>query len=253
MKNKILPAILAFLCLSFLLPVSGAQSTNNESDCVIVLHGLGRSHYAMQEIEEALKDQNYLVWNQSYPSTQGDIQSLAPNAILPGIEFCKSNGATSLHLVTHSLGGILTRYFFQDTTLKAINTELGSLELNRVVMLAPPNQGSEIAELLNDYSWVEMIMGPAILQLGDESSALLKELQPIAAEIGIIAGAKSSDPWFQSVFDGVNDGKVSVESTQLPEMQDFLVVDAGHTFIMKDENVIEQILHFLENGNFLHP
>ena len=96
-------------------------------------------------------------------------------------------------------------------------------------------------------------MGPAILQLGDESSSLLQNLKPINGEVGIVAGAKSSDPWFQSVFDGVNDGKVSVESTQLPEMQDFLVVDAGHTFIMRDEDVINQILYFLENGKFLHP
>jgi hypothetical protein len=53
------------------------------------------------------------------------------------------------------------------------------------------------------------------------------------------------------VFNGDNDGKVSVASTRLPEMKDHLVVDSGHTFIMNDGEVIRQVLAFLRNGSFL--
>ena len=69
-------------------------------------------------------------------------------------------------------------------------------------------------------------------------------------EIGIITGDNSSDPWFSPVIPGEDDGKVSVESAKLDEMSDFITVHNGHTFIMRDDSVINQILYFLKHGNF---
>ena len=69
-------------------------------------------------------------------------------------------------------------------------------------------------------------------------------------EIGIITGVSSSDPWFSPVIPGDDDGKVSVESAKLDEMSDFMTVPNGHTFIMRDETVIDQILYFLREGTF---
>jgi len=84
----------------------------------------------------------------------------------------------------------------------------------------------------------------------DSNTAVLR---PISGETGIITGNSSSDPWFSPVIPGDDDGKVSVECAKLDEMHDFLVVENGHTFIMRDTGVIHQILCFLKNGFFDRP
>ncbi len=95
-------------------------------------------------------------------------------------------------------------------------------------------------------------MGPAGQQLGTGSDSLPKNLKRIQGTIGIITGKKSSDPWFSPIIPGKDDGKVSVESAKLEEMSDFLVVESGHTFIMRKKFVLKQIIHFLKKGIFTH-
>ena len=211
--------------------------------CVMLLHGLGRSSRSMKPLESALLAQGYQVWNASYPSTREPIEALAETAVSRGVEFCDAQKAQTLHVVTHSLGGILIRHYLQLRELPA---------LHRIVMLAPPNHGSEVADQLRDWWLFKWAMGPAGQQLGTGVDSVPKQLAPIAAEVevGIIAGQRSSDPWFSRWFSGVNDGKVSVDSTQLAEMADFRVVDQGHTHIMRGQEVIRHVLHFLETGQF---
>lgn len=95
-------------------------------------------------------------------------------------------------------------------------------------------------------------MGPAGQELGTDEKSLPNQLKPVQGEIGVIAGEKDGEPWFLPEIPGKDDGKVAVESTKLPEMKDFLLVKSGHTFIMRDEGVIKQILYYLEHGKFQH-
>jgi hypothetical protein len=210
-------------------------------ECVIVLHGMGRTERSMSKIEDRLQDEGYLVWNQRYASTSEPIAALSDSAIGEGLEFCAHKQVRTVNFVTHSLGGILVRYYLQN---RSIDT------LGRIVMLAPPNQGSEVVDALDEYSWYASIMGPAGMALGTAQDSLPNQLHPIAGEIGIIAGSMSSDPWFSPIIPGVDDGKVSVERAKLAEMSDFIVVESGHTFIMRDPEVIDQIVSFLQQGKF---
>ena len=191
----------------------------------------------MSWIADALDEAGYEVWNRGYPSTDADIQTLSRNSIEPGMVHCEQFDAT--HFVTHSLGGILVRYYFQDQEFSG-----------RIVMLSPPNQGSEIPDVLQEIELFRSLLGPAALQLGTDRNSLPKTLSPITGQIGVIAGDSTSDPWFSWLIPGPDDGKVSVESARLEEMQDFLVVSHGHTFIMLFPGVIDQVLHFLEHGKF---
>ena len=235
-------AILTHLFLLTTLSVlPGTGFGSNMHECVIVLHGLGRTAYSMSRIESALENNNYLVWNEGYPSTSDDIEELSTTAINEGLKFCSSNNAAAIHFVTHSLGGILVRQYLQHNTIAG---------LGRIVMLSPPNQGSEVADLLNEYSLYQLVLGPAAGQLGTNEDGLVRRLKPVKGEIGIITGDNSSDPWFSPVIPGEDDGKVSVESAKLDEMSDFITVHNGHTFIMRDQQVISQILYFLEHGRF---
>lgn len=233
----------SLLAIAILLSGSQLALAANSDECVVLLHGMGRTSYSMGKIEEQLQDKGYLVRNESYPSTSESISELAELAVGGGVQFCAQHKASKVHFVSHSLGGILVRAYLQHNTID---------QLGRIVMLAPPNQGSEVVDLLHDYSVYDMAMGPAGQALGTAADSLPNQLKPITGEIGVIAGNFSSDPWFSPMIPGEDDGKVSVERTKLAEMQDFLVVDAGHTFIMRNDEVIDQILLFLREGKFNH-
>jgi hypothetical protein len=234
-------SLLRLLLLTGLLILSLPVSNAATQECVIVLHGLGRTAFSMSLIEEALINENYLVWNEGYPSRSDNIEELSGTTIEEGLGFCDRHKARTVHFVTHSLGGILVRQYLQHHTID---------NLGRIVMLSPPNHGSEVVDLLKDYTIYQVILGPAAQQLGTDKNSLTEKLKSVKGEIGIITGVSSSDPWFSPVIPGDDDGKVSVESAKLDEMSDFITVDNGHTFIMRDETVIKQILHFLREGSF---
>lgn len=219
------------------------SAVSTSSSCAIVLHGLGRTSDSMDKIAQALGEAGYKVWNDSYPSRDKPINELAQAAIEPAVEFCQDNNIKSINFVTHSLGGILVRYYLQDHEIK---------NLNRVVMLSPPNKGSEIVDQLKELKIYQFITGPVGQELGTDESSLPNQLKPIKGEIGIIIGNSTSDPWFSWLIPGEDDGKVSVASSKLSEMKDFLIVDHGHTFIMRKDDVIDQILYFLDEGTFEH-
>ena len=217
---------------------------------IIVIHGLGRSAFAMASLAKSLRRQGYDVTNVNYPSRTLPIADLVNEHIAP--IFNAYRHVSRIDVVTHSLGGVLFRYFWAfhcDAELKA--------KIQRVVMLAPPNHGSEVAERIKGWPVVRWIMGPAVAEIGvGEGSlpiGLLEyEQQGFACDIGVIAGTRSYEPWLSRWISDVNDGKVSVSSTRLPGMKDFTQINVGHTFIMDDKAVRRQIFNFLEHGVFTH-
>lgn len=208
--------------------------------CAVLLHGLGRTSWSMNKVGRKLRKRGFVVWNESYPSTSKMIEELAP-VIDDALLFCKEQNASGVYFVTHSLGGILVRQYFQERSSEMVKS---------VVMLAPPNHGSEVVDAYKDAWWFQWFTGVAGQQLGTSADSLPNLLRPLTIPVGVIAGTESSDPWFSDLFKGQNDGKVSVESAQLSEMQDFLMVAASHTFIMSSSDVIDQILFFFSHGRF---
>lgn len=219
------------------------HSHSPKATCVILLHGLNRTSASLSKMQDSLETEGYTVWNQTYPSRDKPVGELAQIAIEPALDFCRSEGIKTIHFVTHSLGGILVRYYLQDHRID---------NLSRIVMLSPPNKGSEIVDKLKTLKLFHFINGPAGQQLGTNENSVPNQLRPVAGEIGVIIGNASSDPWFSWLISGENDGKVSVERARLEEMADFLVVSYGHTFIMQQESVIGQVKTFLRQGKFAH-
>lgn len=121
-----------------------------------------------------------------------------------------------------------------------------------MVMLGPPNQGSELVDRFGADSWFQ-VLGPAARQLGTEADSLPSQLDPVDLEIGVIAGTRAG---LDSIFlqsgrmPEPNDGRVSLTSAQLEEMRDFLVVDQSHTLLLIEKQVVQQVLAFLETGRF---
>jgi pimeloyl-ACP methyl ester carboxylesterase len=210
------------------------------SECVVLLHGLGRSYLSMTLLQCALENSGYTVWNRGYRSTEHRIEELEP-VVGEALDYCRKRKARRIHFVTHSMGGILVRAYFQNHEVP---------EAGRVVMLAPPNHGSEVVDAYRDRWWFKWATGPAGQQLGTASDSLPNRLKPVPLEIGVIAGRRTSDPWFGGVFSGPNDGKVSLAGAVLPEMKELAVVDSGHTFMVNSPTVIAYVKHFLRDGVF---
>ncbi len=229
-----------FLCLGviLLLLVTGSLQAQ-ASDCVVLLHGLARSDGSMDEMAESLQEAGFLVVNHDYPSTDYPIEELSRSVIREAIGKCPK--ASKIHFVGHSLGGILVRYFFEHHDLP---------DLGRVVMLGPPNKGSEVVDAMAEIPGFELINGPAGLQLGTEKTSIPNSLGAADFEVGIIAGTKSINLILSTMLPNPDDGKVSVESTKLEGMTDHITVPVSHPFLMKDEEVIRQTIHFLKYGQF---
>lgn len=209
------------------------------ADSVILLHGLARSERSMLKLENALLEQGYCVQNISYESTRNNVASLAELAIAPALTACAEAG--KVNFVTHSLGGILVRHYLQNHQID---------NLGRVVMLGPPNKGSEVVDKLRDFPGFHFFHGDAGLELGTGATSVPNKLGSADFDLGIIAGTRSVNLFLSGMIPGVDDGKVSVENTKLDGMRDHLEMEVTHTFMMRNDKVIDQVLHYLKTGKF---
>ena len=210
---------------------------------VILLHGLARSSRSLEKLEAHLSSLGYRVFNIDYPSTHYSIAELAFNNLDKVVRECGRSPQNRVHFVTHSMGGIVVRYYLKFNR---------PLNLGRVVMLCPPNQGTELVDHLKESLFFRKTFGPAAQQLGTKKESLPLELGPVDFELGIITGDRSFYPLNSALIPGPDDGIVSVDRTKVEGMDDFLLLPYSHPFILHKEAVFEQVVHFLKQGAFRH-
>ena len=224
------------------IPVEAAL-TSNGNECVVLVHGLWRSGFAMRSIASDLEYYGFHTVSIDYPSTEMNIPELAQQYVPDGIQRCKETGAQQIHLVSHSMGGIVVRQYLQDNALPT-----GS----RVVMLSPPNQGSELTEKFGEYWWYQWMTGPAASSLTQKEEGIISHLHAVNEPVGIIAAYRKWSLWPEGWLPSPNDGTVSVESMQLTEMDDLILINSGHASMRYQDEIQQQIRHFLIKGAFLH-
>jgi len=186
-------------------------------DAVVLVHGLGRSAHSLDKMAAEVRSQGFEAIQFNYASTQGSIKdhAAALNRVLGGLK-----GVRTVSFITHSMGGPVVR--------QALALQKPEFDLGRVVMLAPPSQGSHVARTLSQYGLFRFVLGPALTDL---SSPAMQDLAAPPSPFAIVAGRAS-------VFSSDGDGVVSIEETKLKNMSKHLVVSASHTFIMDDPDVI---------------
>lgn len=193
----------------------------------------------MAGLGRTLRKRGFETWSHTYPSRRHSITYLA-SAV--GDKLVEAAGDRPLFAVTHSMGGILVRHL-QDPRLNWA----------RIVMLAPPNQGSQLAASLVRNPLFRWFYGPAGAELADASA-----WPPPPAPFAVIAGTRSRalsnvTSWTlgrRFPPDVRNDGTVAVEETKLPGMTAFAEVEATHTWIMNSPRVHRLVVAYLRTGSF---
>jgi hypothetical protein len=195
----------------------------------------------MSRLAERLSDAGFLIDNLDYPSTREPFDSLV--ASLTRAVKHDSSSCPKIHFVGYSLGALLVRGYLKQTHPK---------NLGRVVMIGPPNHGSEIVDAIGGTWLFRLIFGPVGSELGTSSESLPTRLGPPNFEFGVIAGNQPINPLGWWLIPGENDGEVSIESTRLEGMSDFIIVAENHTFMMNGPEVAKETTTFLRTGHFDH-
>ena len=245
MRPAILLGIAAFLALPGQPARAGERPGNPDepTHCVVLLHGIGGFALLLKSMELSLEEQGYFVANVTYSSLADPIESLAVEAVEEGLGKCAAQGLSRIHFVTHSMGGILVRQYLSQESIEG---------LERVVMLAPPNQGSRFADYLGDSPLGKVYEPDALAQLGTGEESVPRRLEAPDFELGVIAGTRNLRKLIPGTPSEPSDGVVTIEETRAPGMKDFLLAPATHTTIVWNDEVQRQTAHFLRNGQFDH-
>jgi hypothetical protein len=192
----------------------------------------------------ALEAEGFRTLNRSYASRRHHIESLARAVV--GVRLAEMRTwdprPVRIHFVTHSLGGILVRWYAN---------HIGLPPGGRAVMIAPPHAGSEAADILQEVRAAQWWFGPVLQELGTGQGSVPLTLGPVdGLEVGVIAGDRATYPFFARLFEDAHDGLVSVASTRVKGATDAIVVPCGHSFIAAQPVTIHQALHFLRHGRF---
>ena len=248
------PAVLAIASLigvlSSVAPGSAAAQADPTTDhlaahdgsagVVLLVHGLGRTPASMAPLGRELAASGFRVVNVGYDSWREPAEEITA-LLLDAVDACCAGDEDGVHFVTHSLGGIVVRKFLADHS---------PAHEGRVVMLSPPNQGSEIVDRLAAIPFLESLLGPTGGDLGTGEESLPNRLGPAHFEVGVITGDRSLNPFYSWLIPGPDDGKVAVDRAALEGASGLLVVPYSHSFIMNREPVVDEVVHFLREGRF---
>lgn len=200
------------------------------NDYVVLVHGLGRSGKSLKKLEKSLSKKGYQTVNVDYPSRSDTIENLAEKYLKEALEKRCADTRKRIHFVTHSMGGMLVRYYLSKNRVENVG---------RLVMLAPPNKGSRYADFFSKCRITRFLLGQALVQMTSKEDSMPNTLPDPDYEVGVIAG--------------LYDGKVTIEEAKLSGMTDFLIVPTTHTFIMNAEEVMSASELFLREGKFKTP
>lgn len=203
---------------------------------VVLLHGIFRSSESLRWLGQQLGN-DHLTISMDYPSTQISIPEAAEylHSVVENLE-----GIEQIDFVTHSMGGLVVRAYL---------AKHSDPRIRRMVMIAPPNHGAEMADLLK-RNWVYRgLFGPAGRQLC--KTGLITELPTPEFEFAVIAGARGTPTGWNMLIPGDDDGTVTVESTRLPGAADFATAKSLHTFLVVEPAVVDMTRRFLDEGRLL--
>lgn len=212
---------------------------------VIVLHGLGEGRRSMRPLVEYLRrNGGATVLSFGYASTTTGIDDHGRSlgtviAALPAVD--------RISFVGHSMGNLVVRRWMK----LAPDDDLA--RVNRMVMLGPPNQGSELARTVAKIDLLAALSNGAARELVLDWDRIAADLAVPPCAFGIVAGGKGDDRGYSRFLAGDDDAVVRVEETRLAGAEDFLLLPVHHAAMMKNKAVQEATAAFLSTGRFPAP
>ncbi len=217
-------------------------SLSQPADTVVLIHGLGRTRRSMWMVALWLRFCGYRVTSIGYPSRCVSIAEAVERHIGPKLAELEFAEGSRVHFVTHSLGGIVFRAW-------AVKRD-PAFPLGRAVLLAPPNQGSQIIDELRQWRWERWVLGPVSAELGTDAGSTPNSLGSLPPETGIIMGSKDTLPVFRHLLGPESDGVVTIASSHADGETDFILLPANHATIILQPAVFRAVHRFLRTGSF---
>lgn len=192
----------------------------------------------MGTLRRHLERQGYACVSPSYRSRQRSIARIVDD-LVPTI--ASAAGGARLVAVTHSLGGVVLRH---------VATHI---EIDRAVLIAPPNRGSQLAARVSQYRLGRWHLGRAGLELATALEAPVPSFP-----VGIVAGTRalnwSPTSWYTRAFglfaDEPSDGTVALAETTLERPTPVALVNAGHDALLRHPETRRLVERFLAHGSF---
>ncbi len=246
-----LAALTLFGCSKPEVDTLDSKSNVHRSEQVIIVHGLARSAWSMQNMAKNIEQQGYQVCVVDYPTLRQPIEHTLEESAKELSrcidEFNHSNNVVTnrskIHFVGHSLGGLVIRAYLAEHP-----DFVDSPEMGKVVFVGTPNHGSDVADFFSD-TWMLSLVGGTAESLTTSPNSFPNSLPIPNYDFGVIAGTQSY-PVFSGMFSKTNDGLVSVESTKLEGMRDFIEVDIKHDRLRRDPYVTALVLRFIQTDQF---
>ena len=209
---------------------------------IVFVHGLwmtGRESIFLRRDLKRRLDAEAVVF--SYRSVTDDLSANAGalDEFLRGIE------SDEIHLVGHSLGGLVILKCVEDDAEQTLGPKIAP---GRVVLLGSPLQGIAVARSLSRLPVLKAVLGRSIV---GEAHASVPRRWKGSRDLGVIAGNVSLG--FGRLVAPLavpNDGTVAVEETQLPGAADHIVLPVSHTSMVFSPEVMRQTARFLQTGRF---
>ncbi len=239
MKKIVQIIMIILLIFVQLFSKTRVSEIDSSSSLVVLIHGIFDRSNNMWRVEKKLNDNGYSVLNFDYYSTKWSMDTVVSKLekelkqISPRYE--------NIFWVTHSMGGLVVRSYLSQNKMDKFKS---------LVMIAPPNKGSVLAERAKNFPPYKWLSGEAGQNLGKDSLDYLEIFPPPDIPFGIIAGGIGTKEGLNPTVPGDDDGVVSVVETQLKGYSDFIVISGFHSTLILQDKVINQILFFLKDGHF---
>jgi pimeloyl-ACP methyl ester carboxylesterase len=202
---------------------------------VVTVHGLWMRGAAMGALRGRVAPNGFAFHHFSYPSVVGTLATCA--AALA--EYVDGVRGDTVHLVGHSLGGVLIRAMLESH----IPTRIG-----RVVCLGAPLRGSRTAARLARWPGGGRLIGRCLAEVNACGGY---DAWRAGVEAGSIAGSMPFGVGrLLGPFREPNDGTVAVAETEIAGLADHIVLPVSHVALLWSQRVAAQTAHFLEHGRF---
>ena len=236
--------------------------TTDSNEAVVFIHGFWASPANLFPLSMRVRRAGYKTSLFGYNSIG---KSPAQNA-KDFARFIERIDARTVHIVAHSLGGIVVKHFMDKHPMASIG---------RVVMIGTPLKGSEVAQHFIQYDAAKYVLGRSVERglLGDAPPwPKDRPLGMIAGQqgFGLVTLLKMADSYISEKASGrknlelgraainaaiagdgePNDGLVNLSETMSDEVTHRYELRQGHTGMLLSNETAKAALCYLQHGNF---